>query len=128
LAQVKIYGLRESLAPVRRQLSDTIHACVVETLGLPPEKRFHRFLPLEPEDFVYPAERSKSYTILEIVMFAGRSVETKKALIRLLFVRLGALGIGPADLEITILEAPRHDWGIRGLPGDELGLAYRVEV
>jgi phenylpyruvate tautomerase PptA (4-oxalocrotonate tautomerase family) len=61
-------------------------------------------------------------------MFAGRSVETKKALIRLLFVRLGALGIGPADLEITIQEAPRHDWGIRGLPGDELGLAYRVEV
>ena len=60
-------------------------------------------------------------------MFAGRSVETKKALIRLLFA-LGALGIGPADLEITILEAPRHDWGIRGLPGDELGLAYRVEV
>jgi len=43
LAQVKIYGLRESLAPVRRQLSDTIHACVVETLGLPPEKRFHRY-------------------------------------------------------------------------------------
>ena len=128
MAQVKIYGLRESLAPIRGQLSEAIHACVVEALGLPPEKRFHRFLPLEPEDFVYPAERSKSYTILEIVMFAGRSVETKRALIRLLFERLGKLGIAPADLEITILEAPRHDWGIRGLPGDALELTYKIET
>jgi hypothetical protein len=128
MAQVKIYGLRESLAPIRRELSDAVHGCVVEALGLPADKRFHRFFPLEREDFVHPPDRSARYTVLEIVMFAGRSVETKKALIRLLFERLGTLGIGPIDLEITILEAPRHDWGIRGLPGDELGLSYKVEA
>ena len=32
------------------------------------------------------------------------------------------------DLEITIFETPRHNWGFRGLPGDEHALNYRVDV
>ena len=34
----------------------------------------------------------------------------------------------PQDIEITIFETPRHNWGIRGLPGDELTLTYNVNV
>ncbi|MEY4545235.1 MAG: hypothetical protein RL685_1430 [Pseudomonadota bacterium] len=128
MAQVKIYGLASSLRPIRARLSDTIHACLVEALELPADKRFHRFFALEREDFVYPLGRSDRYTILELNMFEGRSVETKKRLIRLLFERLAPLGIAVEDLEITIIETPRHNWGIRGLPGDELGLTYEVEV
>ena len=46
-----------------------------------------------------------------------------------LFERARAqLDLAPADLEITISETPRHNWGIRGLPGDELHLEYKVEV
>jgi phenylpyruvate tautomerase PptA (4-oxalocrotonate tautomerase family) len=60
-------------------------------------------------------------------MFAGRSVEAKKRPIRLLFERIGdQLGIAPQDIEITITETPRHNWGIRGVPGDELALGYRA--
>jgi phenylpyruvate tautomerase PptA (4-oxalocrotonate tautomerase family) len=61
-------------------------------------------------------------------MFEGRSVETKKQLIRALFARLHQQGlVSPQDLEITITETPRHNWGIRGLPADELTLNYKVE-
>lgn len=28
---------------------------------------------------------------------------------------------------MTFLETPRHNWLIRGLPGDELELNYKVE-
>lgn len=128
MAQIKIYGLASFLRPRRTQLSDAIHACLVEALELPLDKRFHRFIPLEPEDFIYPPGRSERYTILELSMFEGRAVETKKRLIRLLFERLQPLGIAPEDLELTITETPRHNWGIRGLPGDELGLTYKVNV
>ncbi len=58
-----------------------------------------------------------------------RSVETKKSLIRGLFARLeSGCGIAPQDVEITIFETPKHNWGIRGAPGDELALDYKVEV
>ena len=62
-------------------------------------------------------------------MFEGRSIEAKKRLIRLLFERLEReCGIAPMDVEVTIFETPQHNWGIRGVPGDELTLNYRIDV
>jgi Tautomerase enzyme len=121
MVQVKIYGLRDRLVPRILSMSDVIHGCLMETLAVPPEKRFHRFMSLEPEAFLYPGDRTKNYTILEILMFEGRTVETKKQCIRLLFERFQSdLKIAPLDLEITLLETPKENWGIRGVPGDEL--------
>jgi phenylpyruvate tautomerase PptA (4-oxalocrotonate tautomerase family) len=129
LAQIKIYGLREHLDTVKKQLSDVIHACLVEAFKLPADKRFHRFLALDPSDFIYPADRSERYTIIEISMFEGRSDEAKKRLIRLLFEKLNAeLNISTQDVEITIFETLRQNWGIRGMAGDELSLNYDVKV
>ncbi len=128
MSQVKIYGLREYLNPIKTQLSDVIHACVVEALQYPPDKRAHRFFPLDSSDFFYPSGRTDRYTILEFSMFEGRSVEAKKQLIRLLFERVQQFEISPQDLEITIFETPKHNWGFRGLPGDEHMLNYKIEV
>jgi hypothetical protein len=110
-------------------MSEVIHACVMEALEYPKDKRAHRFFPLERGEFFYPAGRTDRYTILEFSMFEGRSIDAKKKLIRLLFERFEQrLGITPQDLEITIFETPKHNWGFRGLPGDEHTLHYRVEV
>ena len=129
MAQIKIYGIGTHLNPVKRKLSEVIHSCVVDALQFPIDKRAHRFFPMDAEDFFYPAGRTDKYTIIEISMFEGRSVETKKRLIRLLFERIRAeLGISSQDIEITITETPKHNWGFRGLPGDEIGLNYKVEV
>jgi len=128
MVQVKIYGLKSQLDPIKSQLSEVIHAAVVEALHYVPEKRFHRFFGLDPADFLYPVDRSERYTILEITMIEGRTVAAKKQLIRLLFERLQPLGISAQDLEITIFEAPKQNWGFRGLPGDEHQLTYVIEV
>ena len=129
MAQIKIYGLKESLNPIKSKLSDVVHSCVVDALHFPEDKRFHRFFPLDPSDFYYPSGRTTKYTIIEISMFEGRSIETKKHLIRLLFERAyQRLNILPQDLEITITETPKHNWGFRGMPGDEIELNYKVEV
>ena len=129
MAQVKIFGLRSHLAPIIPSVSDVIHSCVVDALQYPQDKRAHRFFQLEENEFFYPAGRSGKYTILEFSMFEGRSVEAKKKLIRLLFERFQSeLGVSPTDLEMTIFETPRHNWGFRGLPGDEHLLNYKVEV
>jgi len=129
MAQVKIYGLRSTLDLHKQGLSQAIHRGVVEALAYPADKQFHRFIGLAPEDFVHPADRSDDYTIIEISMFAGRTTEAKKALIRALYANISeTCGISPQDIEITIFETPREHWGIRGLPGDELTLGYDVQV
>ena len=73
MAQVKVYGLKSELNEIRGRLSETIHSCVVDALDYPPEKRFHRFFPMDSEDFVHPPDRSDRYIIIEISMFEGRS-------------------------------------------------------
>jgi len=129
MAQIKIYGIHSKLNPIKQALSQTIHACVVEVLGLPEEKRFHRFFPMEAEDMFYGAGRSDAYTILEIMLIEGRSVESKKQLIKRLFTEIESqLNINPNDLEICIQEAPASNWGFRGMTADEMVLGYEIEV
>jgi phenylpyruvate tautomerase PptA (4-oxalocrotonate tautomerase family) len=129
MAQIKIYGRRTAIEPIKQQLSEAIHSCVVEALKLPKDKRFHRFILLEDKDFLYPSDRSQFYLIVEISMFEGRSAKVKKKLINLLFEKVyGDVGIAPNDLEITIYEIPKINWGIRGKCGDELELDYKVKV
>jgi hypothetical protein len=72
MTQVKIYGLREQLKPIRSRLSDTIHSCVVEALSFPVDKRARRFFHLDPDDFFAPSGRTDRYTIIELSMIEGR--------------------------------------------------------
>ena len=129
MGQVKVYGLGERLNPIKRQLSDVIHSCVVEALVYPEDKRAHRFFPLEREDFFWPAGRTDAYTIIEIGLIEGRSVAAKKRLIRLLFDRISAeLDISQQDIEICLTESQAHNWGFRGMHGDEVKLNYRIDI
>jgi hypothetical protein len=87
VAQIKVYGVGEHLDPIKAKLSDVIHSCIVDVPSFLQDKQAHRFFPLDAEHFYYPAGRTPRYTVVEISMFEGRSVETKKNLIRLLFER-----------------------------------------
>jgi phenylpyruvate tautomerase PptA (4-oxalocrotonate tautomerase family) len=127
MVQVKVYGNRSVWGERRTEVSDALHAALVGAWQIPAEKRFHRFLLLDDGDLVAP--RSEAYLVIEVVCFAGRSTEAKRALVRALFDDVApALGLGVDDLELVILESPRESWGIRGLAGDELALGYRVDV
>ena len=129
MAQIKVYGVESHLNPIKKQLSNAIHSCVVEVLEFPEDKRFHRFFPMKEEDLFYPDTRSRAYTIIEIMMIEGRAVETKKRLIQVLFKRIQKeVGIEVPDLEIVMQEAPAYQFGFRGMTGDEILLDYKVEI
>ena len=129
MAQVKIYGIKEHLIPIRGVLSETIHECVMEALQFPRDKRAHRFFPMDKENMLYPEGRSDSYTIIEISMIEGRTVETKKKLVRLLFEKImDQVGIGYQDIEICIYDSPACNWGFRGMHGDEVQLNYKINI
>ncbi|TKV28617.1 tautomerase family protein [Arthrobacter sp. NamB2] len=129
MAQVTVYGHRESVEQRRDALSEAIHGAVVSALAYPPDKRFHRFIALDACDFVHPPDRGRDYTIIEISMFEGRSEAVRRELIRELFVRIEAgAGIAPHSVEITITETPKVNWGIRGANAADLALGYTVEL
>ena len=129
MSQIKVYGLKDNLNNIKGKLSEVIHSCVVDAFQMPEDKRFHRFFPLDRENFYFQSNRTEKYIIIEISIFEGRTTEAKKKLIRLLFQRIQEeLNIMPNDIEITIFETPGYNWGIRGLPGDELSLDYNIKI
>lgn len=124
-----VYGIKEQLNPIKHKLSDILQQCLQEVLGLPADKRSHRFMPMAAEDFYVPGGRSAAYTVIEINMMAGRQPETIRALIKTIFRACEQdLDLAPVDVEIIVKEQPAHCWGFRGLTGDEAQLDYRVDV
>lgn len=126
---IHIYGLATELNPIKGRLSEVIHGAMQAILGMPADKRAHRFFPMADEDFYSPGGRTRAYTVIEIKMIAGRKTETIKALIKRLFADLEIeLGLSPVDVEIVVLEQPAHCWGFRGMTGDEAKLNYEIKV
>lgn len=127
---IVIYGIDNQLNPIKRKLSDVIHSCMQSVLGLPENKRAHRFVPLSKDDFFYPEGRTEAYTVIEINMMKGREIHTQKSLIKALFKQIEReFGISSVDIEITIKEQEKYQWGFRGMTGDEaLDLKYKVDV
>jgi phenylpyruvate tautomerase PptA (4-oxalocrotonate tautomerase family) len=127
---IVVYGIKEKLNPIKAKLSDVIHSCMQSVLGMPEDKRAHRFIPLGRDDFYYPGGRSDAYTVIEINMMAGRKPETQKELIKALFRKIESqVGLKPVDVEITIKEQQSYQWGFRGMTGDEANdLKYKVNV
>lgn len=129
MGQIKIFGIRAALHPIREKMSEIISECMFEAFQFPKEKKAHRFIYIEEDSFFYFEGRSAKHTIIEISAFEGRSIEAKKKLYQLIFEKFEKqLAITPMDVEITIFETPMHNWGIRGKSADELILNYKINV
>jgi phenylpyruvate tautomerase PptA (4-oxalocrotonate tautomerase family) len=120
MPQVKISGYHDQLTSIQSQLMSIIEDCFAEVTGLTADKIVQRCYPLAATDFHCPG-KSAQYTIIEIMLFAGRPVEVKKQLIKAIFAKIQQdIGLAATDTEIILTEIPSSHWGLRGLTGDEL--------
>jgi phenylpyruvate tautomerase PptA (4-oxalocrotonate tautomerase family) len=120
MPQVKISGYHEQLIPIQSQLMSIIEDCFAEVTGLTADKIVQRCYPLDSANLHCPG-KSSQYTIIEIIVFAGRPVEVKKQLIKAIFAKIQQeIGLAATDTEIILTEIPSYHWGLRGITGDEL--------
>ncbi len=129
---VLIYGIKEKLNPIKSKMSIVIYSCLMSALGLPENKRFHRFILIDKENFLYSMEggRTDSCTVTGINLMEGRENETIKSLIDFIFGEFDRqLGMSNTDVEISVHQQPRHCRSFSGITGDEVkDLAYKVSV
>src|SRR5712691_9441678 len=122
---------------VRRQYSPTeeesiiaaVHAALMEGLKTPGWDKTIRLVTHEPHRFAVPPGCSDRYTLIDIDLFSGRSLEAKRALYQALVRNLGKLGIPPDHIKVLLRESGAENWGIRGgLPASEVDLGFKVDV
>jgi hypothetical protein len=83
----------------------------------------------KPSSRIIPSGRSDRYTRVEIILFAGRSLETKRTLYETVIANLSAVGVPTNEVKTVLIEVPAENWGLRGgLPASEIDLGFRVDV
>lgn len=108
---------------------DAVHAALMEGIKTPDWDKTIRFVAHEPHRFATPPKKDDRYTLVDIDLFSGRSLEAKKALYRAIVKNLGKLGIPADHIKILLRESPAQNWGIRGgVPASEVELGFKVDV
>ena len=131
MALARIDILEGRTAEDKRAIVEGVRGALSEALRAPPEDPLVRLAEYPAEHFTlpYPDRHSDRFTLVEVTMFAGRSMETKRRLYDAVVRRLGAAGVPAEDVLIVLHEPPMNDWAVNGgIPAGEADVGFEVEI
>jgi phenylpyruvate tautomerase PptA (4-oxalocrotonate tautomerase family) len=102
-----------------------------EGLQTPQDDPAVRLSEYPPEQFSlpYPDRCSDRFTLVEVTMFAGRSMDAKRRLYDAIVRRLAALDVPASDVLIALHEPPMENWGVNGgIPASEVDVGFKVDI
>jgi 4-oxalocrotonate tautomerase family enzyme len=127
LVKVTIYKGKSK--EYKSALLDGIHNALVAAFKIPEDDRNQRLYELDDERFERRSNKSRDFTIIEILIFKGRSSEAKKKLYSEINSNLAKNpGIDSKDVLVVLNEQPKENWGVNGKPANEVDLGFEVEV
>jgi phenylpyruvate tautomerase PptA (4-oxalocrotonate tautomerase family) len=113
----------------RRAIIEAVHQALVDGILIPQTDRTLRLQEFDPEDFAVSRGKSENFTLIEIDVFAGRSLTAKRRLYKCMVENLGALGIRAKDVKVVLREIPRENWGISGgVPASDVDLGFKINI
>lgn len=114
----------------KKALLDGVHQALVQSLKIPYYDRTQRLYELDADNFEAPPNKTDNITVIEIVIFKGRSIEAKKQLYKTIVNNLAENpGIKGDDITIVLYEPSLENWGIRGgKPASEVDIGFRIDV
>ncbi len=125
---VKVSLLKGKSIEEKKALLDAIHAALLDAFKIPENDRTQRIFEFEPENFDIPEEKTSNYTIIEIDVFPGRSLDAKRKLYQKIVQNLSEQ-IQPNDILVILKEPSLDNWGVRGgMPASEIDLGFKLDV
>lgn len=108
---------------------EAVYKAQREALKVPEGDRQVRYFEHKPEHFAVPPGKTENYTLVEITLFPGRSLEAKRNLYKSIIRRFGDFGIDKTDILIVLNEPQLENWGIKGgLPASEVDIGFKLNV
>ena len=129
MALAKIEVRKSRSATEIADLIDAVYQALREALKVPEGDCQIRYIEHKPEHFAVPSGKPENYTLVEITLFPGRSLDAKRKLYQSIVRRFGELGIVPSDIVIVLNEPSLDNWGIRGgVPASEIDIGFKLDV
>jgi phenylpyruvate tautomerase PptA (4-oxalocrotonate tautomerase family) len=112
-----------------RKVIEAVQSALVSALKLPEKDRDVVIDTYDETSRIVMTGRSQRYTRVEVTLFAGRSMEAKRALYRAVVANLAGLGVPETEVKTILIEVPTENWGLRGgYPASELDLGFKIDV
>lgn len=131
MALARIEILQGRTPDDKRRMVDAVRCALSDALKAPAADPVVRLVEYPSSEFTvpYPELHSDRYTLVEITMFAGRSMDTKRRLYRAVIDGLAAVDVPERDILIVLCEPPMHNWGVQGgHPASEVEIGFDVEI
>jgi phenylpyruvate tautomerase PptA (4-oxalocrotonate tautomerase family) len=126
---VKISLVKGRSIAEKEAIIEAVHSALRAAFKIPENDRNLRIFEFDPENFDVSEEKTEAFTLIEMDVFPGRSIEAKRKLYQLIVQNLAFIGIQPTDVLITLMEIPLDNWGVRGgLPASEIDLGFKLDV
>lgn len=108
---------------------DAVEDGIAEALRTPKDDKILRLIEHAPDNFSIPQWAGERFTHIEITMFEGRSIDTKRALYRAVVRNLEAFGVRPNDVKIILIEVLPSEVGMRGgIAASDLAIGYEITI
>jgi len=108
---------------------EAVQAALVSALRIPEKDRDVVIDTYDETTRIVMTGRSQRYTRVEVTLFAGRSMDAKKALYQAVVANLAELGVPETEVKTTLIEVSTENWGLRGgYPASELDLGFKIDV
>lgn len=128
MPSTRIETRRGWLGERRRDFVEAVQRALLAGILIPETDRCVRLIEIDPDAMIAPPHAGLGYTVIEISLFTGRSLEAKRRLYAAMAEELAPFGLAAHDIKIILHEVDRQNWGLRGLPGSEIELGFKVDV
>ncbi|NMA99480.1 MAG: tautomerase family protein [Phyllobacteriaceae bacterium] len=128
MPSTRIETRRGWLGERRRDFIEAIQRALVRGILIPQEDRCVRLMEYDEDAMIVSPGASPHFTVIEISLFTGRSLDAKRRLYASIVEEVAAFGLEAGDVKVILHEVDRQDWGLRGKPGSEVALNFKVEV
>ena len=131
MALARIEVLEGRTSGEKKSLMEAVRAALSEALQAPRDDPTVRLAEYPRQQFLlpYPDRHSDRYTLVEVTMFAGRSLDTKRRLYDAIVQRLDTLGAPSDDVLIVLHEPPMENWAVYGgIPASEVDVGFKVDI
>lgn len=119
---VRIEIIAGKSAEYKKQLLEGVHVALCKSLGVADWDRFQRLYELPPENFERSEGKTEQFTLIEVTMFPGRSMEQKAGMYQAIVDELKErLHIEATDVFIVIQEPKNENWGLAGIQRQSSG-------
>jgi phenylpyruvate tautomerase PptA (4-oxalocrotonate tautomerase family) len=111
------------------QLFARIDNVLCQVLKVPSHDSLIRLNEYPQDKLCRPASSGESYTFIEVALFTGRSLETKRALYAGLTQVMVDLGAAAEGVTIALYEVGLDNWGIRGgCPASDFSFGFPISI